>query len=90
MSRLFLRQDELDRMREASRSSKSKMDIKIRQHLMERSFARGTRYGFDRARWRGLWRMRIQEYLTCAIQNIHVLIKHFATPKKRIAAKALA
>ncbi len=85
-----LRQDELDRMREASRSSKSKMDIRIRQHLMERSFARGTRYGFDQARWRGLWRMRIQEYLTCAIQNIHVLIKHLATPKKSIAAKALA
>jgi hypothetical protein len=85
-----LRQDELDRMREASRSSKSKVDIRIRQHLMERSFARGTRYGFDQARWRGLWRMRIQEYLTCAIQNIHVLIKHLATPKKSIAAKALA
>ncbi|MDE2217809.1 MAG: IS1182 family transposase [Planctomycetota bacterium] len=84
-----LQQDELDRMREASRSSKSKVDIKIRQHLMERSFARGTRYGFDRARWRGLWLMRIQEYLTCAIQNIHVLIKHLATPKKRIVAKAL-
>ena len=85
-----LRQDELDRMREVSRSSKSKVDIKIRQHLMERSFARGTRYGFDRARWRGLWRMRIQEYLTCAIQNIHVLIKHLAAPKKSVAAKALA
>ncbi|MBI5043279.1 MAG: hypothetical protein HZC10_05515 [Nitrospirae bacterium] len=34
--------------------------------------------------------MRIQEYLTCAIQNIHVLIKHLTTPKKSIAAKALA
>jgi uncharacterized protein (UPF0179 family) len=58
-----LRQEELDRMREASRSRKAKRDIKVRQHLMERSYARGTRYGFDRARWRGLWRVRIQEYL---------------------------
>ena len=85
-----LRQSELDAMREASRSAKAKRDIKTRQHLMERSFARGTRYGFDQARWRGLWRMQIQEYLTCAIQNIQVLIKHVVMPKKSIAAIALA
>ena len=59
-----LRQEELDRMREASRSSKSKRDLSTRQHLMERSFARSKRYGFDRARWRGLWRMRIQNTLS--------------------------
>ena len=80
-----LRQSELDVMREASRSYKAKQDIKTRQHLMERSFARSTRYDFDRARWRGLWRMRIQEYLTCAIQNIQVLIKHVVKPTKSIA-----
>jgi transposase len=85
-----LRQSELDAMREASRSVKSKRDIRTRQHLMERSFARGTRYGFDKARWRGLWRMRIQEYLTCAIQNIQVLIKHVFKPTKNIAVIALA
>src|SRR3990172_3739580 len=37
-----LRQEELDGMREASRSAKAKRDIKMRQHLMERSYARGT------------------------------------------------
>src|SRR4030042_593076 len=58
-----LRQEELDRMREASRSARAKRDIKMRQHLMERSYARGARYGFDGARWRGLWRVQIQEYL---------------------------
>ena len=52
---------------------------------MERSFARGTRYGFDRARWRNLWRVKIQEYLTCAIQNIQVLVKHGSRPKKSVA-----
>jgi len=57
---------------------------------MERSFARGTRYGFDRARWRGLWRMRIQEYLVCTIQNIQTLIKHTAKPNKSIAASVVA
>jgi len=71
-----LRQEELNGMREASRSAKAKRDIKMRQHLMERSFARGTWYGFDRARWRGLWRMQIQEYLISAVQNIQVLLRY--------------
>ena len=80
-----LRQEELDKMREASRSSKAKRDIKMRQHLMERSYARGTRYGFDRARWRGLWRVQIQEYLISAIQNIEILLK-YGHPLKRSLA----
>jgi len=85
-----LRQEELDKMREASRSPKAKRDIKTRQHLMERSFAKSTRYGFDQARWRGLWRMRVQEYLTCAIQNIQVMINHVFKPKKSAVAVAIA
>jgi transposase len=71
-----LRQEELERMREASRSAKAKRDIKMRQHLMERCYARGVWYGFDRARWRGLWRMQIQEYLISAVQNIQVLLRY--------------
>jgi transposase len=71
-----LRQEELDAMREASRSARAKRDIKMRRHLMERSYARGTWYGFDRARWRGLWRVQIQEYLIAAIQNIQVLLRY--------------
>ena len=80
-----LRQAELEIMRKASNSAASRQDIRTRQHLMERSFARGTRYGFDRARWRNLWRVKIQEYLTCAIQNIQVLVKHGSRPKKSVA-----
>lgn len=82
-----LRQEVLDRMRTISRSSNARYDIKTGQHLMERSFAKSTRYGFDQARWRGLWRMRIQEYLTCAIQNMQVLIAHASKPKKAAAAR---
>jgi transposase len=70
------RQDELDKMRNAAQSETSKKDIRTRQNLMERSFARATRYGFKRARWRRLWRVRIQEYLTSAIQNIMVLLSY--------------
>jgi len=84
-----LRQDVLERMRAISRSANARYDIKTRQQLMERSFARGTRYGFDQARWRGLWRMRIQEYLTCAIQNMQVLIAYASKPKKAAAVRLL-
>jgi len=82
-----LRQEELNRMRETSRSAWAKRDIKTRQHLMERSFARGTWYGFDRARWRRLWRVQIQEYLIAAIQNIEVLLRYGEQPKKSLLAK---
>jgi len=57
---------------------------------MERSFARSKRYAFDRARWRGLWRMQIQDYLICAIQNIQVLIREAGKPRKWAAARASA
>jgi transposase len=70
------RQEELDEMRNAAQSPASREDIHTRQHLMERSFARATRYGFKRARWRRLWRVRIQEYLTSAIQNIMTLLSY--------------
>jgi len=82
-----LRQEELDKMREASRSAKARRDIKTRQHLMERSFARGTRYGYDQARWRGLWRVQIQEYLIAAVQNLQVLLKYGAPPTRGVAFK---
>ena len=83
-----LRQEDLERMREAARSAPARRDLQIRKHLMERSFARSKRYGFDQARWRGLWRMQIQDYLTCAIQNIQVLLRYAGKPRKWAAARA--
>lgn len=84
--RRHLRHEDLRAMRELAESPEARKDIKTRQHLMERSFAKATRYSFDRARWRGLWRMRIQELLVCIIQNIQVLIKQGGKPTE---AKAL-
>ena len=81
-----LRQEDLDRMREASRSAKAKRDIKMRQHLIVRSYARGTLYGFDRARWRGLWLVQIQEFLISAVQNIEVLIRYGSYLKRSPSA----
>ena len=75
-----VRQDDLDSMLTQARSRESKKNIKTRQHLMERSFARATRYGYQRARWRRLWRVQIQEYLTAAIQNIKILLKDVKEP----------
>ncbi len=80
-----LRQEELDYMRALAGTRVSKNDIRTRQHLMERSFARAKRYGFDRARWRGLWRVRIQEYLISAIQNIQILVKYGTDPRIAVA-----
>jgi len=52
---------------------------------MERSFARAVRFGFKRARWRGLWRVQIQEYLTAAIQNIMILVQIVKEPGSAIS-----
>ena len=54
---------------------------------MERSFAYATRYGFKRARWRGLDKMQIQEYLTAVIQNIKILLKYNHKPLKEMGLK---
>jgi transposase len=70
-----IRQDELDIILRQAKSREAKTDIKYRQHLSERSFARSKRYGYKRARWRSLWRMEIQDFLIAAIQNIIVLVE---------------
>lgn len=78
------RQEILDSLRTHAQSQSARTDIKIRQHFMERSFAQGKRYGLKRARWRGLWRVQIQDYLIAAFQNIELLITH-GGPKPRAA-----
>jgi transposase len=80
-----LRQEEINYMRSIAQSTLSKKDIKTRQHLMERSFARSVRYGFGRTRWRRLWRVRIQEYLTAAIQNIQILMRCGNDPRRAVS-----
>ncbi|HYA15437.1 MAG TPA: transposase [Syntrophales bacterium] len=82
------RQDALDRMRSHAQSFPARLDIRTRQHLMERSFARATRYGFKRARWRRLWRVRIQEYITSAVQNIMVMLRYFKEPDVALKIRA--
>jgi len=78
------RQELLDQLRAHARSAAARRDIRIRQHFMEGSFAQATRFGLKRARWRGQWRVQIQDYLIAIVQNIELLIAH-ARPKPRIA-----
>ncbi len=82
-----LRYDEIEYMREKALKPASRRDIRTRKHLMERSFARAVPLGFKRARWRRLWRVQIQEYLTAAIQNILILVRYVKEPG---IAKAVA
>ncbi len=84
-----VRQDDLDQMLKRSESLQARSDIRKRQHLMERSFARGTRYGYKRARWRRLWRVQIQEYVTAAIQNMMVLVSNIKEQSRAAQAKAV-
>jgi hypothetical protein len=71
-----VRQDKLDTMLHHTKTRQAKRDITTRQHLSEPSFGRLTRYGFKRARWRRLWRAKMQDFLIAAIQNITALITH--------------
>jgi hypothetical protein len=75
------RQELLDHLRAHARSAAAR---RIRQHFMEGSFAQATRFGLKRARWRGQWRVQIQDYLIAIVQNIELLIAH-PRPKPRVA-----
>ncbi len=70
-------------------SRPAKTDLATRKHLMEGSFARSTSYSFDRARWRGLWKVAIQEYLIATIQNIQILIMAAQRPVRGIGVKVI-
>lgn len=83
------RQDDLDKMLGQCETEQSQKDIRKRQHLMERSFARSKRYGFKRARWRLLWRVRIQELLTATIQNILTYIRNVKEPRRAEASRVV-
>jgi transposase len=78
------RQELLDQLRAQARSGAARRDIRTRQHFMEGSFAQATRFGLKRARWRGQWRVQIQDYLIAIVQNIELLVAH-ARPKPRVA-----
>lgn len=57
-------------------SAAAKADLRRRKHLMEGSFAdAANNHGFKRARWRGLWRQRIQDWMIALVQNIRIWMR---------------
>jgi len=72
----FDRQEQLQQARARSQSKSARRDRQRRKHLLEGSFADASNnHGFKRARWRGLWRQKIQNHLIAACQNIRILLR---------------
>jgi len=71
------RQKDIDEMRQEAMSQSSRRDLKKRWHLMEGSFADGeNQHSLKKARWRGHWRVQIQEWMISTVQNVRILINH--------------
>jgi hypothetical protein len=88
----YAEQELLDKARSQSHSPQARSDRRRRQWFQERNFAEAAiQHGFKRARWRGLWRQSIQDYLIAAIQNLRIIAKnpkHLLLALGRILAKA--
>jgi hypothetical protein len=85
----YERQAELDRLRAQANGWAARKDRRRRQHLSEVSFADATNcHGFKRARWRRLWRQRIQNHLIATCQNVRILLRN-SRPNPATAAGTL-
>ena len=74
-------QEAIDEARKQSHSSAAKRDRIRRKWLMEGSFAdAANNHGFKRARWRRLWRQRIQDYMIATVQNVRILLRNLKMP----------
>jgi transposase len=77
--------------RAQAKSPAARRDRARRQHRMEGSFADATNnHGFKRARWRGLWRQQIQDWLIAAVQNLRILMNKGGQLAAEAAAAAKA
>jgi transposase len=73
--------------RREARSPAARHSRKRRQHVMEGSFADAVNnHGAKKARWRGLWRQRIQSWMIAAVQNLRILLRHSASRPAAAAA----
>ena len=71
-----------------AQSAAAKRDLGRRRHVMEEAFAdAANNHGFKRARWRGLWRQKIQNWIIAAVQNIRIWARRLG-PKPEIVAWA--
>jgi hypothetical protein len=80
-------QELIDAGRSQSKSAAAKRDRVRRKWIMEGSFAdAANNHGFKRARWRRLWRQKIQDYMIATVQNVRILLKHGKQKPTMVAA----
>lgn len=78
-------QELVDAARAISRSWAARLDRRKRKWLVEGSFAdAANNHGFKRARWRGLRRQKVQDWIIAACQNLRILIAN--QPAKKSGA----
>jgi len=77
------RMEILDRATVRISSPAGQAHRKRRTWMMEGSFAQSVRFGYKRARWRGLDKMTIQDYLVSAVQNMLLLIRKSGTGSQK-------
>ena len=83
-------QEAIDQTKEQSHSRAAKRDRRRRKWRMEGSFGdAATHHGFKRARWRRLWRQRIQDLLIATVQNLRTLIRHARAPRTEACSEGL-
>ncbi len=81
----------IEASRAEAKSAAARYSRRRRQHVMEGSFADAAQnHGAKQARWRGLWRQKIQSWLIAAVQNLRILLRHQISGKSRAAVAALA
>lgn len=84
-----VRQPILDRATARMKTAEGNAKAKLRRWRMEGSFARSVRFGYKRARARGLRNMRIQDFLVAAAQNLLILLKTTARTLARSIPRRL-
>jgi len=82
-------QEAIDAAREQAHSRAARRDRQRRKWRMEGSFGdAATHHGFKRARWRRLWRQRIQDWLIATVQNLRTLVRYTVAPVRAACAAA--
>lgn len=79
----------LERASARVRTAQGREHRKRRRWMMEGSFAHSVRFGYKRARARGLLNMKIQDYLVATVQNLMILIRAKVRMTTKIARTGL-
>lgn len=80
----------LERASARVRTAQGREHRKRRRWMMEGSFAHSVRFGYKRARARGLVNMKIQDYLVATVQNLLILIRAKVRTTMKIVRNSLA